>query len=82
MVDISLLKFDRQDHHTGFYKEGFLWDSKYKYHSLYKLKNKSSNKNNTISGAWEFWSECCFKPFLQDILESDVEGKECKVPMV
>jgi len=35
-----------------------------------------------ISGAWEFWTECCFKPVLQDRVESDVERKNNKMLMV
>lgn len=75
-------KLVRQDHHLGFYKGEFLWDCKYRNHSLHQQKNKSSNKTNTISGAWEFWSECCFKPLSQDGMESDVERKNSKMPMV
>lgn len=35
-----------------------------------------------ISGVWEFWSECGFKPLLEDGMESDVERKNSKMLMV
>lgn len=69
-------------YHLGFYKGAFSRDCKYRNHGLHQQKNKSSNKINTVSGAWEFCSECCCKPLLHDGMESDVERKHSKMPMV